>query len=762
MKKLISAVFAACVALAVLSVPAWGYGDDTVAVIGSAEYISVKAAAAAAAIGDTITMVRDSDETESVVIETGTETACVTLDLNGHTLNGKGTGPVITVGDNAFFVLDDSSAGGGGTVTRPSQTCAARNDGTTVRDPCTGTCYDLTKYPKEGGGILVKGRCTMKGGTISGCVAAKGGGVMAGGNEGHPDFYGTFTMEGGTITGCIAGQGGGVYSIGDVFIKGGTITGCVASIRITDNRGSSADGEGGGVFNNLNFKIYENGCITKCFAEVRGGGVFNSGKMQLYGGSIKNCISSPDNTSDQFGGGIFNGGSLLIRGSAVVTDNYSNTYSFNADPATYGDDISLYYGGTHKLLTVDGNFSGKIGINATSPDADGRFGTITGDYSGYENFFINRRPNYAPLRVGDGLFLKPLFTLNFSSNGHGTQPPAQQVIQGEKATETNTSVSAEGYWFEGWYRENGCINKWDFSTDTVVYSTTLYAGWSELLTVPASATDLVYDGTEKTGVVFDGNKLTASGHTGTDAGDYAAVMTPKDWFRWQDGSKTGITVGWSIAPAEIGSAVFEDIGAQTHTGSPLTPSVKASFGGAALTEGTDYTCSYENNTEAGTASVTVTGIGNFTGSAVRTFEIAKEKTTGGSGDGTPLYVGSSRGKYDGLWLEGANQQFTDSGSMQRFRVDVPFSKFRGVAVDGKAVYAYRAYEGSTVVELDRAFVDTLSDGMHTLSVQFSDGTAETNFYVGSEVNPETGAIEAASAVFGALALICLSYAAGKK
>lgn len=60
MKKLVSVIFAACVALVVLSVPAWGYSDSTVAVVGSAEYTSVKAAveaaAGASAKGDTITM----------------------------------------------------------------------------------------------------------------------------------------------------------------------------------------------------------------------------------------------------------------------------------------------------------------------------------------------------------------------------------------------------------------------------------------------------------------------------------------------------------------------------------------------------------------------------------------------------------------------------------------------------------------------------------------------------------------------------------
>ena len=46
-------------------------------------------------------------------------------------------------------------------------------------------------------------------------------------------------------------------------------------------------------------------------------------------------------------------------------------------------------------------------------------------------------------------------------------------------------------------------------------------------------------------------------------------------------------------------------------------------GSATLVEGTDYTKAYSNNTNAGTASVTVTGKGNYQGTVTKTFTIAK-------------------------------------------------------------------------------------------------------------------------------------------
>lgn len=42
-----------------------------------------------------------------------------------------------------------------------------------------------------------------------------------------------------------------------------------------------------------------------------------------------------------------------------------------------------------------------------------------------------------------------------------------------------------------------------------------------------------------------------------------------------------------------------------------------------LTEGTDYTVAYSNNVNAGTATVAITGIGDYTGKTEKTFSISK-------------------------------------------------------------------------------------------------------------------------------------------
>ena len=58
----------------------------------------------------------------------------------------------------------------------------------------------------------------------------------------------------------------------------------------------------------------------------------------------------------------------------------------------------------------------------------------------------------------------------------------------------------------------------------------------------------------------------------------------------------------------------DPIEARTYTGNPHTPSVTVRDEATALTLGTDYTIEYTDNVNAGTAAITITGEGNYTGS----------------------------------------------------------------------------------------------------------------------------------------------------
>ena len=94
------------------------------------------------------------------------------------------------------------------------------------------------------------------------------------------------------------------------------------------------------------------------------------------------------------------------------------------------------------------------------------------------------------------------------------------------------------------------------------------------------------------------------------------------------GNYTGmITRDFTIDPANIESIEFTstvnipDEG-YCYIDSEITPSVTVTYGDVTLEEGIDYELSYENNINAGSeATVTISGIGDYTGTVSRTFTI---------------------------------------------------------------------------------------------------------------------------------------------
>ena len=78
----------------------------------------------------------------------------------------------------------------------------------------------------------------------------------------------------------------------------------------------------------------------------------------------------------------------------------------------------------------------------------------------------------------------------------------------------------------------------------------------------------------------------------------------------------------------LATATVAQIARQTYTGSALKPKVTVTLGGVTLAEGRDYTLSYSSNVNAGTARVTATGKGDYTGSTSTTFQIAPAQVSG--------------------------------------------------------------------------------------------------------------------------------------
>ncbi len=81
------------------------------------------------------------------------------------------------------------------------------------------------------------------------------------------------------------------------------------------------------------------------------------------------------------------------------------------------------------------------------------------------------------------------------------------------------------------------------------------------------------------------------------------------------------TANFRITGPNLYSATIAAIPDQLYTGAAITPSVTVTVNNITLIQNIDYNVSYSNNRNAGTATVTVTGRGNYTGSRTTTFRI---------------------------------------------------------------------------------------------------------------------------------------------
>ena len=83
------------------------------------------------------------------------------------------------------------------------------------------------------------------------------------------------------------------------------------------------------------------------------------------------------------------------------------------------------------------------------------------------------------------------------------------------------------------------------------------------------------------------------------------------------------SAAFEIKPAAFDGAVLSDIAPVTYTGKAFEPEIAVTLGEAALVLDTDYAVEYADNINAGTAKVTVKGIGNYAGEKTAEFTINK-------------------------------------------------------------------------------------------------------------------------------------------
>ncbi|HBN56032.1 MAG TPA: hypothetical protein DD414_04595 [Lachnospiraceae bacterium] len=145
------------------------------------------------------------------------------------------------------------------------------------------------------------------------------------------------------------------------------------------------------------------------------------------------------------------------------------------------------------------------------------------------------------------------FTVTFDLQGYGTDaPPVQTVEEGGKVIKP-ADPEVSDHIFTGWYKEPGCVNRWDFDVDMVDGNIILYAGW---LKSEEEIGDVLPEDIPHSGI-------------------------PRDEL-------------WA---AKIPDALY--------TGKALKPDVHIYYGTERLETGRDYTLSYKNNVKAGLATINI-------------------------------------------------------------------------------------------------------------------------------------------------------------
>ena len=120
-------------------------------------------------------------------------------------------------------------------------------------------------------------------------------------------------------------------------------------------------------------------------------------------------------------------------------------------------------------------------------------------------------------------------------------------------------------------------------------------------------------------VLREGTDYTLSYENNINAG--IATVTATGMGNYD--AESSISTTFLISPRHIKDVSVAAIPDETYDGTPKTPAVTVTNGTIPLVLGTDYNVTYSNNTNAGTANVTIDGIGNYTGSRIEHFIIDK-------------------------------------------------------------------------------------------------------------------------------------------
>lgn len=606
--------------------------------------------------------------TQDVKLNSIWEPSDVVLCLNGHKMTFSGNG-VVGIPEGKSLTLTDCGTTG--------KLCREGNE---VHkkwgiDLLAGSTFDMyggtiTGFQHgvsfSGGGVTFR----LYGGTITENETAHGAGVFCwGGNNNHS----TFIMYGGKITNNHATYSGSDTNVkpsgGGVFLReyskfemyGGEITGNTATY-------------GGGVYcgaiksPNTAEMILHGGKITDNTATYGGGVYFKDKAFRVTG---KDKVTITDNTGN--GGknvALFDGKTIQVMEKLhddtrigvtpfrVPADGNQTTIAkatdggwikqgnFTSDIPDYG--IALSDGGkivqlqTHRhiweyIVSQDGTTITEHckAENCGLPEGNGGSVTIKAPagnliYDGQEKVAVLENTLISGVDVSEITYTKNTkdgTAITGTPTDAGTYTAA--VTVDGKTAEVQYTIAQSGTEFSGGVKVSAHV----YGDPIYVTVTPKATGKAPVkkartLNTPQAGQMAIYEGDRQ---LTDAQTVT-SGKELTFTIDTAKANLEKGWHTLtakfvgsQNMAAQAEKVRVYIRQAAIARADVAVAGELfIYTGSPITPAVSVTLkNGTQLIKDRDYTLAYTNHTNAGTATVTVTGIGNYIDTAKKTFVISK-------------------------------------------------------------------------------------------------------------------------------------------
>lgn len=607
--------------------------------------------------------------TQDVKLNSTWSPSDVVLCLNGHKMTFSGKGFVEIPGNGKLTLTD---CGTTGKLCREGSE-VYKKGGISLS---TGSTFDMyggtiTGFQHGVSTDQVGGTIHLYGGTITGNETVHGAGVFCWGSSSNPS---TFIMYGGKITNNHATYSGSDINVkpsgGGVFLReyskfemyGGEITGNTATY-------------GGGVYcgaiisPNTAEMILHGGKITDNTATYGGGVYFKDKAFQVTG---EDKVTITDNTGN---GGknvvLFDGKTIRVtgklhEGTRIGVRSFHSPTDGNPIPIAKTENkdwikegnfitdipncgIALSEDGktvqlqTHQhsweyIVSQDGTTITEkcTAENCGLPEGNGGSVTIkapTGNliYDGQGKAAVLENTNtlISGVAVSEITYTKGGTAITGTPTDAGTYTAA--VTVGGKMATVQYTIAQSGTEFSGGVTGTNTYAYGESIRVTVTPKATGKAPVKKVraLSTPQAGQMAIYEGDRQ---LTEAQTVT-SGEELSFTIDTAKANLGKGWHTLtakfvgsQNMAAQAETKKVYIREAQIYSSYVTVNGESfTYTGSPFTPAVSVTLKGTQLMKDRDYTIAYTNHTNVGTATVTVTGIGNYTGTAKKTFVISKAK-----------------------------------------------------------------------------------------------------------------------------------------